>query len=342
MPSIGWGIIGIGQHADRFIAPAIGKAKGARLLAVASRDLGRARAFAEKHGAQGAYDSIPDFLRHPGLDAVFIASPNALHKEHALLAAQAGKHVLVEKPMALSVGDCWAMVEECQRRGVKLGVGFHARQHPAHQEVRRLVHHGVLGDLVLLQGQWARGVRGQKTVPPATGLRAWWSDPELAGGGAMMGMGVHVIDLLRFISGQEVTEVTAVTDGQSEAHPLEDLAVAILSLSGGAFATLVCSRRIPDSLNNLVVYGVNGRAVGYGTLGTSVTGRLEVETQQVQTAVAYTAGDMYQAEIEGFQKAILEGGEPPATGMDGLRVCQVTEAIFRSQREWKRITIPLM
>ncbi|MCS7207401.1 MAG: Gfo/Idh/MocA family oxidoreductase [Dehalococcoidia bacterium] len=340
MTTIGWGIIGIGQHADRFIAPAISKAKGARLVAVLSRDKGRARAFADKHGAPGAYDSLPDFLRHPGLDAVFIASPNALHKEQTIACAQAGKHVLVEKPMALSVPDCWAMIEECQRRGVKLGVGFHARQHPAHQEVRRLVQNGVLGDLVLLQGQWARGTRGQKTVPPATGLRAWWSDPDLAGGGAVMGMGVHIMDLLRFVSGQEIIQVTAMTDGQSEAKPLEDLAIALLALSGGAYATLVCSRRIPDSLNNLVVYGVNGRAVSINTLGTTLTGRLEVETQQVQTTIAYTAGDMYQAEVEAFQKAILEGGDPPATGMDGLRVCQITEALFRSQREGKRIPVP--
>jgi|FaiFalFF_MnMetaG_3_1042247.scaffolds.fasta_scaffold00827_3 1,5-anhydro-D-fructose reductase (1,5-anhydro-D-mannitol-forming) len=339
MPTFGWGIIGIGDHADRFIAPAITKAQGARLVAVVSRDLGRARAFAQRHGAAGSYDSIPDFLRHPGLDIVFIASPNALHKEHTLLAAQAGKHVLVEKPMALSVADCWAMIEECRRRGVVLGVGFHARQHPAHQEVRRLVRHGVLGDLVLIQGQWARGVRGEKRAAPFTGLRAWWGDPALAGGGAMMGMGVHLIDLVRYISGQEVTEVVAMTD-EREDRPLEELAIALLGLSGGAYATLVCSRRLPDSLNNLVVYGVNGRAVGHGTLGTTLTGRLEVETTQVQTAIAYTAGDMYQAQVEAFQRALVEGGEPPATGLDGLRVCQVTEAIFRSQREGRRVPIP--
>lgn len=337
---LGWGIIGIGNHAERKMAPAINGAKECRLVAVYSRDPGRAESFAQKHNAEAGYDSIPDLLRHPGLDVVYVASPNALHREHVIMAARAGKHVLCEKPMALRSEECASMVEACQRQGVKLGVGFHLRHHPGHQEARRLIAQGILGKPVLCQGQWARGVRGQTVIPPATGLHAWWSDPAMAGGGAVMGTGVHVIDLLRFLTGQEVAEVCALTDGQTDAHPLDSLAVALLQFADGALGTLVASRLIPDPANDVAVYGSNGRSLGRNTLGTDLGGRLEVASDQVNTVVAYTSGDMFRNQVEAFNRCVREGEEPSASGLDGLRACQVTEAIFTSAREGRRVTVP--
>jgi len=338
--TLGWAIIGIGRHADQKVAPAIQRAPHSRLVAVYSRDLGRARAFAERHGAEAGYDSIPDLLRHPGVDVVYIASPNALHKEHTLLSAQAGKHVLVEKPMALTPADCEEMISACERAGVRLGVGFHLRHHPAHREMRRLIQNGVLGQLWLLEGQWSRGTRGEGEPPPRTGLLAWWNQPELVGGGAMMATGVHIIDLMRFLTGQEVEEVTALTDGQTEERPLEWLATALFRFAGGfPFASLVASRRIPDPRNDIVVYGSLGRAWARGTLDVNLDGTLEVQSDLVNTRVAYTAGDMYLEEVEDFNRAVLEGREPSATGRDGLQVCRVTEALFRSAREGRRVRL---
>src|SRR5262245_24815954 len=145
--AMGWGLVSPGKHADILLAPAISMAKDTRLVAVCSRDRERAEAFADKHGAQVAYTSLEALVDDPRVDAVLIASPNFLHAPYTVRAAQAGKHVLVEKPMAVSIEEAVDMVRACQAYGVKLGVGFHLRYHPGHQEARRLVGEGVLGTL---------------------------------------------------------------------------------------------------------------------------------------------------------------------------------------------------
>ena len=154
--TIGWGIVSTGRHPDTKMAPAINAADGASLAAVMSRDMGRAEAFAQKHGSASAYDDLDALLRDPAVDVVYIASPNALHAEQAVRAAEAGKHVLVEKPMALSVDDAQRMIDACDSAGVRLGVGFHLRAHEGHQRLRTLVADGALG---------RGGIRARGLVP---------------------------------------------------------------------------------------------------------------------------------------------------------------------------------
>ena len=172
--SLGWAIIGAGMHPQQKLAPAIGLTPDAELIAVLSRDQGRADAFAEAHGAQVGYSNIDSLLADSRIDAVFVASPNAMHVKHTSQAAKAGKHVLSEKPMATSVDDALAMVQVCQSNGVKLGLGFELRFHPAHHLARDLVSQGTLGRIRLIQGHWGRGERGELEHLPRSGLRGWW------------------------------------------------------------------------------------------------------------------------------------------------------------------------
>src|SRR2546421_9300241 len=232
--TLGWAIITTGLHADLKIAPALNATPDAELVAVYSRDQGRAEAFAQKHGAKAAYSDLEALLHDARVAAVFIASPNALHASQTLAVARAGKHVLVEKPMATTLEDAVVMVRACRDAGVKLGVGYHLRQHPGQRAAQRLIAQGVLGSVALAQGQWGFGVRGQDGPPPRTGLRQWWDDPDLIGGAStMMGTGVHVIDLLRFVLGQEVTEVAGPTHGQNRHRPPEELVARLPRLDLG-------------------------------------------------------------------------------------------------------------
>src|SRR5262250_3294465 len=153
MSKVGWALITIGLHADVKIAPALNATPDAELVAVYSRDQGRAEAFAQKHGAKAAYSNLEALLRDSRVEAVFIASPNALHAAQTLTAARAGKHVLVEKPMATTLDDAVAMVYACRDAGVKLGVGYHLRQHPGQRAAQHLIAQGVLGAVTLAQGQ---------------------------------------------------------------------------------------------------------------------------------------------------------------------------------------------
>ena len=265
--TLGWAIISTGLHVDNKIAPAITATPEAELVAIYSRDQGRAEACAQKHGAKAAYSDMRALLQDSRVQAVFIASPNALHAQHAVQAAQAGKHVLAEKPMTTTLEDAIAMVRTCREQRVKLGVGYHLRQHPGHRETRRLIAAGTLGTVALAQGQWGFGVRGQDGPPRHTGLRQWWDEPAMIGyASTMMGTGVHVVDLLRFVLGQEVTEVAAISDGQTAQRPLEQVLAMALRFDGGTIATVCCGRRLPDSRNDLTVYGSLGRIVGAGAL----------------------------------------------------------------------------
>jgi len=142
---------------------------------------------------------------------------------------------------------------------VTLGVAFNLRQHPAYRRARELVAAGALGRIVLAQAQWAFGVRGRDGSPPRTPLTQWWDTPELIGGAStMMGTGVHSVDLLRFVLGAEVDEITAVTDGQTVARPLEQLACLTLRFDNGTLGQVVASRLLPDSRNDFRVYGITG------------------------------------------------------------------------------------
>jgi 1,5-anhydro-D-fructose reductase (1,5-anhydro-D-mannitol-forming) len=340
--ALGWAIISTGIHPDKKIAPAINATPEAELVAVYSRDRGRAEAFAQKHGARATYDSLDALLRDSRVEAVFVASPNALHAHHALQAARAGKHVLTEKPMATTLDEGVAMVRGCREHGVKLGVGYQLRQHPALKEARRLVGEGVLGPVALAQGQWGFGVRGQGAPPPRTGLRQWWDDPAMMGGAStMMGTGVHVVDLLRFLLGQEVTEVAAITDGQSQRQPLEQRAAMSLRFDGGTIATVCCGRLLPDSRNDVTLYGSHGRITGAAMLWEARQGRLEVVSDSVNKVDVYPQEYLanFIAQLEDFHRAIEEDREPAASGLDGLRVAQVTLAMIQSASEGRIIRI---
>jgi 1,5-anhydro-D-fructose reductase (1,5-anhydro-D-mannitol-forming) len=171
--ALGWGIVGIGSHPNLKVAPAMRIADGSELVAVCGRGQGRTDTFAEAHGAKAAYTSIDDLLRDSRVDAVFVASPNSLHAPQTIQAANAGKQVLSEKPMATAVEDAVAMVRACRSNGVKLGIGFELRFHPAHLFARELVAKGAIGRIRLAHGQWARGERGASEHLPRTGLREW-------------------------------------------------------------------------------------------------------------------------------------------------------------------------
>jgi predicted dehydrogenase len=347
--AIGWAIVSTGRHADTFVAPAIGMAEDTHLIAVYSREQERAEAFASKHGAQVAYASLEALLADSRVDVVFITSPNFLHAIYTMMAAQARKHVLVEKPMAVCVDEAVQMVRTCRVHDVKLAVGFHLRHHPGHQEAQRRIREGILGTVTLAQAQWGAGSRGQAEIPLEVFMKArsgqrsaWWGRPEQVGGAwAMMAMGVHCVDLLRFLLGQDVVEVAAITDGQRQESPLERLATLCLRFNDGTIGTLCCGSRIPDSKNDAILYGSHGRIVLGDSLRTTLQGVLEIVSDTVHTTVAYLQDPLalYKWQVEAFNCAIQQNTEPIASGLDGLRAVQVAEAMIQSASQGRTIKL---
>jgi 1,5-anhydro-D-fructose reductase (1,5-anhydro-D-mannitol-forming) len=318
-------------------------AKGNRVIGVYSRDRGRAEAFARKHGLAAACDSLPDLLKNPDIQAVFIASPNSLHARYTRMAAEAGKHVLVEKPMAVNVPEALDMVDTCRKQGVKLGVGFHLRHHPGHHRARQLIRDGILGVTTLAQAQFFfTDKRGVVELPRRDSLSEWWGVPVMIGGAySIMGMGVHALDLLQFLLGQPITEVAAITDGQTVEKPLETIAAIALRFGNGAVGTVCCGRRVPDTKNDALVYGTGGRVWLRDTVWEAMRGKLEVISNPINMEESYE-GDLlslYKLQIEAFSRAIQGDEEFEASGIDGLRAVQVVSAIIESASTGRAIKI---
>jgi 1,5-anhydro-D-fructose reductase (1,5-anhydro-D-mannitol-forming) len=157
----------------------------------------------------------------------------------------------------------------------------------------------------------------------------------------MMAQGVHCIDLLHFLLGQQVVEVAAITDGQTPEHPLERMATMCLRFNKGTIGTVCCGFKMPDAKNDATLYGSHGRIVLGNSLWITLQGSLEVVSETVQTTMAYEQDTLalYTRQVEAFNWAIQHNEEPTASGLDGLRVVQVTEAIIESAARGRTVKL---
>jgi predicted dehydrogenase len=183
-----WGVIGAGGIADRRMIPeGLLPSPKCQLVAVVDVDAQRAPSVAEKYGVPRWFTDSRDLLALPDVDAVYIATPNYLHKENAVAAAHAGKHILLDKPLAPNVADGAAIIEACRESGVKFMVGYMTRFNANHLRLRQMIQAGDLGQLLFGRAQltcWYPDIPG-----------AWRQDPRLAGGGALMDMGTHCLEV---------------------------------------------------------------------------------------------------------------------------------------------------
>lgn len=332
---LGWGLLGVGRHADRFVAPAIRQSATAELVAVYSRDQQRAGEFAERHGGPAAHASLDAFIEEPGLDAVYVCSPNHVHREHVLRAARARKHVLCEKPLATNVGDAREMVEACRDADVRLGVGFNLRHNPVHARAREMVASGALGEPLLAEIQYMHVTAGARSRRESA---AWASDARTRGGGSFMGTGVHALDLLRFILNREITHVVGVADSGWGESGYERLIQISALLDGGLPASL-SGGNLPYPANQLAVYGSSATLRCTGSIGYTSGGRLDLVSGQGAEAIDFPECNIYAREVDAFAASIHSGAVPNASGEDGLRVVEITLAIYESIRQNRLIEV---
>jgi len=326
---LGWGIVGPGRISDTQMAPGINASEDSFLQAVVSRDQARAEAFAAKHNAARALTSYEEMLADPKVDVIFIGTPNAQHAEQAIQAMRAGKHVLCDKPLATRVEDAERVVAVASETGRKLGTGFMSRHHPANQEARRLIASGAIGDVLVIQAEFS---------PGATAPVSWRTERELAGAAALYNVTVHPLDLVPYLTGAEVAELVAMNDC-APGDWFDLLNLVLLKLDNGTLAYVNGNQKVPDPQPDLDVYGTKGRIVGIRTVRPNFVGELRVKVGDEETVATYDGRDAYHREIHAFNRAVLEDREPDASGLDGLRSVQVTDAVLRSVREGVRVSL---
>ena len=330
----GWAVVGTSWFASDYIAPAINKASGSRLVAVHSRDKARGTAFAAKHGIERSYDSYSEMLSDPEVEVVHIVTPHHLHASQTIEAAEAGKHVLCEKPMALTIEDCECMIKTCRKNGVKLGIGFQNRHHPAHVEARRLISSGEAGNIAFVTAQNNHGWMEFH-------LSGWRADPAMAGGGSLMGMGLHCVDLLRFLLAQEVEEVSALSDAKWIGKPVEETILINLKFENGPFGSVIAGFHVPRPNNDVVIHGTKARITGVDTIGMPMKGHLQVTTDNSKTEYPFADWVIgkYVYEIEAFNRCLEEDTEPNASGADGLEMVRLALSILESAKQQRSVRI---
>ncbi len=340
-----WGVIGSAGIARRRTIPeGIVAAENAEFTAVYDINQEANAEIAAEFGAVPC-KSVEELLALE-LDVVYVATPTWLHCDQVNHIASTGKHVLCEKPLGMSVTECERMIEDCAANNVKLGVGFMMRYHAHHQAALQMICDGGIGMPVFARAQLSCW------YPPIPD--AWRQSPQLGGGGSLMDLGGHCLDLLEMFMGP-VGSVQCVTGNLVQSYASEDTAVALLEFESGAKGVVDCLFNVPDasSLNRLELYGSQGSILAEGTIGQlpggSMTARLEESdagyaAQQERTGdggmvIAPPPVNMYCAEVEAFARAVQDNTEPPISGKDGLRSQALLTACYESARTGTRIKI---
>jgi 1,5-anhydro-D-fructose reductase (1,5-anhydro-D-mannitol-forming) len=323
MPMVLWGVIGASTIGRDWMVPAISAQPDSRVAAVASSDPERGRRYAEELNIPRACSSVGDLIADPTLDAVYISTTNESHEQHALAAISAGKHVLCEKPLALSLDSARAMVAAAAAAGVVMGTNHHLRNAATHRRMREVIQSGTIGRPL------AARVFHAVYLPPH--LQSWRIDRPDAGGGVILDITVHDADTLRFALGDEVVEVTAMTASQGMGRAgLEDAVMGVMRFEKGTIAQFHDAFTAPHAYTGFEVHGTEGSLYGRDVMTQRPTGTVTLRRGDSEEEIAIEHENLYERSVRCFNEAIRDKGEPAATGVDGVRSLAVALAVRES------------
>jgi predicted dehydrogenase len=351
MKTHGFGIVGCGMIAE-FHTRAINEIEGARVVAAFSRNEANARKIAELAGGGCAtFDELDALLRHPGVDVVCVCTPSGVHLEPAVAAARAGKHVVVEKPLEITLDRCDAIIRACDEHGVRLCTIFPSRFSPANQRLKEAIDTGRFGRLTL-GDTYVKWWRTQQYYDSG-GWRGTW---DLDGGGALMNQAIHNVDLLIWLIGDVESIVAHTATLAHERIEVEDTAVACVRFKNGALGVIeAATSAYPGLLKRTEVHGDRGSArieqddITLWEFQEKVPSDHEVAAAMAGRSAGNSgASDPrgishagHRDQLADFLRAIDGGGTPLVDGREGRRSVEVIRAIYRSAREGRVVRLPL-
>jgi predicted dehydrogenase len=328
-------VVGAGFFGE-FHARAYSENRNARLVAVVDVDAERARRVAEKYGAEKWFESIYDMLDGCEVDAVSIATPEQHHREPAVAAAKAGKDIFVEKPLAHSLEDGEAIVQEARANGVHLMVGFIMRFDPRYAQGKERVERGEVGEVTSI---WGRRITNRVTPSRVAG----WSHP-------LFYVGIHDIDMMRWYVEDEAAEVYGAISSKVFAKVnAPDVVMGIIKFRNGAVGGLEINWALPTTWTRLLesrlhVVGTKGAVfvdvVDMGLEVYSEAGAEYLDTVHWPVVRGRLVGALRE-EIGHFIECVAEDREPLVTGEDGLRSLEIALALIKSSKEGRPVALPL-
>lgn len=311
--------VGIGWWSG-ILADAIPKGTGLRLVTCATRSPEKRAAFAEKYGCHQA-ESLDAVLKDPEVEAVLLTTPHTLHGQQAIAAAQAGKHVFVEKPFTLTVAEARRATDACQRAGVVLAVGHGRRRQPANRTLKALIGEGALGRVVHIEGNLSSNT-GLSLKPGG-----WRTDPRETPAGAMTGLGIHHVDTFRYLLGP-IARVMALSRRQIiTGMEIDDTTGILFEFASGALGYLGTALVFANRTNLLAVHGTEAQAFSEAE-GSRLSLRKKGEPDP--SPVPLQPVDIIVEELAEFARCVRQGGRPEVGGEEGTANVAVLEAIVAS------------
>lgn len=338
------GIIGCGKIAQTRHLPEYAANPAVAIYGLYDLNAERTAALAEQYGAK-AFQSHQELLSDPAIDAVSVCTANATHCEVTVAALQAGKHVLCEKPMATTLSECEQMVEMAKKTGKFLMIGHNQRLARAHARARELILQGEIGDIVTFRTTFGHGGPETWTIDPAN---VWFFDKKLAAFGAMADLGIHKTDLIQFLTGQRVVEVSAFIGTLDKKLPdgsligVDDNAICTYRMSGGAVGTMTASWTYYGAEDNsTVLYGTKGIMRIYDDPRYSIAvikkngERVLYDIDRIQTNDNQTSSGV----IDLWISSLVNNKAPEISGEEALNAMRAVFAAMESAQTGQRIVI---
>lgn len=329
-----YGILGFGLHAVRRLMPGFALASNSTVTALSRRDISQARDSAAQYKIPHAFDSAAALCHSPEVDVIFVATPNSAHLEDVLLAVEAGKPVLCEKPMGMNAEECRRMVSAASSAKVLLGVAHVFRFDRSVESLRERVAAGHVGKPLFARSDFSFMVRNHP--------RKWLTNAKIAGGGPIVDVGVHCVDSIRHILGDEIVRVHARATSDPNSGDVESSALLSLAFSSGTLASIWVSIRA-EYRTPVEVIGDSGTLRALDAF--SVDKPVEIELWRAGKVIereTKSNADAYARQVDAFSAAVEGKGAFPVPGEEGWQNQEVLDAVYRSLRTGKAEAVPIV
>ena len=322
-----WGVVGLGWVAGDFVVPGIIKSPDSELVACLGSSPEKTRAFADRFKVARAHRNLAELVGDADVDAVYIATPNAMHREAVLAAAGAGKHILCEKPFAMRADHAREMAAACREAGIVLRIAHQIRLDAAVTRAREIVRSGRLGRLAGISLERASAV----------GTRLSWRQ-DFTQSGVIFDVGVHLLDLIQYVSGQRFVEVAAFTHPDRRKKLPDDTVTVLGRLEGNCHALARATREVGSAENNLIIEGDRATLIT-SALRFAPEHVIRIRDASGTTEEKFPVSPAYDLQVRAFEADVRGQRSLLPDGEDAAYMVAVTDAVLKSVEERRIVSV---
>ncbi|MBW4630055.1 MAG: Gfo/Idh/MocA family oxidoreductase [Brasilonema octagenarum HA4186-MV1] len=335
---LGWAIVGLGEFATKQIMPSFAECKKSKLVALVSGDRAKAEKYAQQYGVNPKniynYQNYDSIRNNPEVDIIYIILPNALHAEYSIRGVQAGKHIMCEKPMAITVAECQAMIEAAKKANRKLMIAYRAQYEPYNLATIQLAQSGKLGKLKLITSDHGRNLN------PKEPQDRWRAQKKLAGGGSLYDIGIYSLQAARYITGEEPVAISAMiysTPNDPRFREVEENVNFVLRFPSGVLANCSSSYGYSNT-KRIQVFGSDA-VLELDPATDYYKHRLILKSKNGNQEQKIEDKNQFALEIDHLSESIIQNKQPKTPGEEGLQDVKLMQLIYEAARTGKTIKV---